>query len=247
MLRPLVAILLFIGFPGIAGAWTAATHQRIAEKSAQLAPPDMRLLISGFERDFLRGLTYWDSDPASEVRHGYVVAERRGDLRRLIESETAEAIRIMRAGGPVADFVERLGRIAHLVSDANNPFHVATDPARLMASRNDFEAYMERSMARFPTVFYGLEFPVDIRRYIDGALVRTASYYPLLDEEYFRGGTRRSSSSFDDRSTGFGVASLAYSHSVTDIVHVYYHVWHQVGGDVRSAAAMRKSNLLRNE
>lgn len=246
MHRIAVAIIALM-LPGIAAAWTPATHVRIAQKSVDLAPPDLRLLINGYERDFLRGVGYWDSDPAAEVRHGYVVAERRGDLRQMIETETHEAIRIMRSGGPMSDFVERLGRLAHLVSDANNPFHVATDPARLMASRGDFEAYVARVTPRIPTVFYGLDFPVDIRRYIDGALVRTASYYPLLDEEYFRGGSRRTSSSFDDRSSGFGIASLTYSHSVTDVVHVYYHVWQQVGGDVRSAAAMRKSNLLRNE
>ena len=247
MLRMTVAFLILSGFPGIAGAWTPATYARIADKSSQLAPPDMRLLIDRYERDFQRGLTHWDGDPQNELRHGFVVAQRRGELRRLIETETAEAIRHMRAGGPVSEFVERLGRITHLTADANNPFHVATDPSRLMASRNDFERYMERSMSKFPTVFYGLDMPSDIRRYIDGALVRTASYYPLLDEEYFRGGARRTSDEFDDRSTGFGVASLCFSHSVTDIVHVYYHVWQQVGGDVRSATALRRSNLLRND
>lgn len=239
------AFLLLI--PLQAFAWTPRTEARIADKGAQLAPPDLRLLLDRFAPDFRRGLTSFDHDPASEARHVYVVAAGRGALRTELESEIDGAVRTMRRGGPMSEFVESLGRIAHLVGDVNNPFHVANDPPRLMASRGDFEQFVERRLEKFPTVFYGLEWPVNIRSYLDRAMKRTAEYYPLLDEEYFRGGARRSASEFDDRSTGFGVASISYSHAVTDLVHVYYHIWKEAGGDVRSAAVMRRSNLLRTD
>jgi hypothetical protein len=65
-------------------------------------------------------------------------------------------------------------------------------------------------------------------------------------EEYFGTGTRRSSADFDDRSTAFGVASISYSRAVTDLVNVYYYIWKEAGGDVRSAVLMREGNLQLN-
>jgi hypothetical protein len=67
-----------------------------------------------------------------------------------------------------------------------------------------------------------------------------------MGEEYFREGVQRTSTDFDDRSTAFGVASVCYSHAVTDLVNLYYHIWRQAGGDVRSAAVMRRGNLVLN-
>ena len=66
------------------------------------------------------------------------------------------------------------------------------------------------------------------------------------EEEYFRHGQRRTSAEFDDRSTAFGIASVCYSRAVTDLVNLYYFVWRQAGGDVRSASLMRGSNLVLN-
>lgn len=241
----LTALLLLL--PPGAFAWTPRTEARIADKAAQLAPPDLRLLLDRFAPDFERGLESFDSDPAVEARHTFVVSARRGALRADLQSEIDSAVRIMRRGGPIPDFVENLGRIAHLVGDANNPFHVANDPPRLMPSRADYEQFVDRRLEKFPTVFYGLEWPVNVGPYLERSMQRTAGYYSLLDEEYFRTGARRSASEFDDRSTGFGVASISYSHAVTDLVHVYYHIWKEAGGDVRSATVMRRSNLLRND
>ena len=69
----------------------------------------------------------------------------------------------------------------------------------------------------------------------------------LKREEYFRGGVTHTSAEFDDRSTAFGVASVCYSHAVTDLVNLYYYIWREAGGDVRSATAMRTGNLVLND
>jgi hypothetical protein len=142
--------------------------------------------------------------------------------------------------------VERMGVLAHLVSDANNPFHIANDDSRLSLSQDDFEQYFERRMALFPTVFYGLDEDFRLTSYLDSTFARTSKFYPLMSEEYFRGGERRTSMDFDDRSTAFGVASVCYSHAVTDLVNLYYYIWRLAGGDVRSAAVLRHGNLVLN-
>ena len=241
MKRVLPALL--IGFFATSlNAWTPAGDERIAKKAAQLAPPDLRILIERFEPEYKQGLTRAQSDEGSDSHRSM----KSGRLRERIERETTAAIKSLRAGEPMSSVVERLGILAHFVADANNPFHIADDDPRLDASHHDFEAYFERRLAKFPTVFYGLDRNFQLRPYLDRTLARTRRYYPLMSEEYFRFGERRSSREFDDRSTAFGIASISYSRAVTDLVNIYYFIWKQAGGDVRTAELMRGSNLVVN-
>jgi hypothetical protein len=239
-------IVLFAAFlPLSAFAWTRASDEKIAKKSVALAPPDLRLVIEKFEGDYKRGLERAQAEEATDTHHFFVLS-REGKLRERIERETRTAIDMIRTGDPMSHVAERLGMLAHLVADANNPFHVANDDPKLAASHNDFEQYFERRLSKFPTVFYGLERNFRLTQYLDKTFARSAKFYPLVREEYFRTGERRTSASFDDRSTAFGVASVCYSRAVTDLVNLYYFIWKEAGGDVRSAAAMQRGNLLLN-
>lgn len=240
-----VLAFLALLFPLTATAWTRVSDQRIAKKAAALAPPDLSMLIERFEGDYLRGLERAQADEGSDA-HRYFVLSRKGRLRERIEKETRGAIDAVRKGDPMSSVVERLGGLVHLVADANNPFHVANDNPRLSASQNDYEQYFERRLAKFPTVFYGLDPHFRLGSYLDKTFARSAKFYPLVAEEYFRGGERRTSAAFDDRSTAFGIASISYSRAVTDVVNLYYYIWKEAGGDVRSAAVMRDGNLLLN-
>lgn len=241
----LLPSLLLILLPATAfAAWPEAALERIASKSVAMAPPDLRLVLDKHAPDFREG---YRSDPSNEGRHTFTVASGRGALRGMIKSETEAIIKMLRERQPMRDVATRVGFLTHLVSDANNPFHVASSDPRLVQSQPDFEAYFSRKVPKFPTVFYGLQHPLQLEPFIDATLRRSASYYPLLSEEYFRFGERRTSAEFDDRSTAFGVASLAYSHAVTDAVNLYYYIWREAGGDVRTATAMQRGNLLLNE
>ncbi|MGZ5433448.1 MAG: hypothetical protein ACXW5U_21995 [Thermoanaerobaculia bacterium] len=240
-----LGFVLLVLFPLTATAWTRASDERIAKKAAALAPPDLAMLIEKFEGDYKTGLARAQSDEGSDLHH-YFVLSRKGRLRDGIERETRLAIQMIRRGDGMSDVIQRLGILAHLVADANNPFHVANDDPRLGESHNDFETYFERRLSKFPTVFYGLEPNFELTSYLDKTLARSAKFYPLMREEYFRGGTRRSSAEFDDRSTAFGVASVSYSRAVTDLVNLYFYIWKEAGGDVRSAAVLRGGNLTLN-
>ncbi len=236
-------ILLFVATT--AHAWTRASDQRIAAKAAQLAPNDLRMLIERFDSDYKAGLVRAQADEGSDA-HRYFVLSRSGHLRERIERETTGVITMIRTGKPMPSVIEHLGMLAHYVADANNPFHIANDEPRLDPAHDDFEQYFERRLAKFPTVFYGLDPDFMLPSYLDRTFARTATFYPLLGEEYFRFGTRRTSADFDDKSTAFGVASICYSRAVTDLVNLYYYVWRQAGGDVRSAPLLRGGNLFLN-
>lgn len=240
-----IGFVLLLLFPLTATAWTRVSDQKIAMKAAALAPPDLAMLIERFDAEYRRGLERAQADEGTEA-HRYFVLSRKGRLRERIEKETRGAIDAVRKGDPMSSVVERLGGLVHLVADANNPFNVANDNPRLSASQNDYEQYFERRLAKFPTVFYGLDPQFRLGSYLDKTFARSAKFYPLVAEEYFRGGERRTSAAFDDRSTAFGIASISYSRAVTDVVNLYYYIWKEAGGDVRSAAVMRDGNLLLN-
>jgi hypothetical protein len=237
--------VLLLLFPLTATAWTRTSDERIASKGAALAPPDLRMLIERFELDYKQGLARAQADEGTESHH-YFLMSREGRLRERIERETRSTVDAIRKGDPMGSVVERLGGLAHLVADANNPFHVANSDARLIASKDDFELYFERRLPKFPTVFYGLDPQFRLAPYLDRTFARSAKFYPLVASEYFRDGQRRTSAAFDDRSTAFGVASISYSRAVTDVVNLYYFIWKEAGGDVRSAVVMRDGNLLLN-
>lgn len=227
-------VLLLAFFPLTAGAWTSSAELRIAKKSAALAPPDLRMLIERFEADYQRGLERARED----VRHD--------ELRALLERETRATIEAIRGGEPMPSVVARLGTLAHYVGDANHPFLATRGDPRLTASKDDYERYFERGLRKFPTVFYGLDSQFQLSTYLSRTFARSAKFNPLLTEEYFRTGERRTSAAFDDRSTAFGIASICYSRSVSDLVNLYYFIWKESGGDVRSASLMRRGNLLLN-
>jgi hypothetical protein len=209
--------LLFLATALPAHAWTRAADHRIALKSAELGPPDLRLVIEHFHDDYLRGVDLALSDEGSEIH--------RAKLRARIEAETRAIVQMIRTNKPMVQVVEHLGILAHLVGDANNPFHLGDS-----TNEADFARYFEMRLPRIPTVFYGVDRRFALDAYLDRTFGRTAKFVPLMAEEYTRG----SAATFDDRSTAFGVASVCYSHAVTDMANLQVFIWKQAGGNVRN-------------
>ena len=230
-------VLLLFLFPITANAWTLTADYQIADRAAHLAPHDLNLVIKHYRKQYRAGIDYGIREEAAD--------QHRAHLRERIEKETRGCIGMIHSNQPMAQVVARLGLLSHLVGDANNPFHVNTEEA-LESSHSDFEFYFERRMERFPTVFYGLDPRFALPQYLDRTIKRTTSFAPLMSEEYFRDDKRHTSAEFDDRSTAFGVASICYSHAVTDLVNLYYYIWREAGGDVRSAASMHGARVIQH-
>ena len=196
-MKRLLLILALVPFN--AHAWTAGADRHIAAAGAKLAAPGVYSMVQSYDADFARGIA---KAAAEEGRHGV--------LRARIESETRDVIRMLKSNAPPPDVVERLGVLAHLVADANTP------PANA-----DFARYFESRVAKFPTVFYGPEPQLKLGVFLDRTFARTAGFKSLIAEEYTRG----NSSTFDDHSTAFGIASVCYSHAVTDTANLFTYIW----------------------
>jgi hypothetical protein len=100
-----------------------------------------------------------------------------------------------------------------------------------------FSAYFRGKMDRFPLVFNGYgAFDLASGDYPGFASIIQARY--TGDRDRLRlayhppdGGPVRAID-FDDRSVPFAIASLCYSHSVTDTAQVWIRVWQRVNGDL---------------
>ena len=243
-MRSFLRALLLVAVPAAAFAWSAEAEVRIARKAAMLAPPDLRLLLEKYESEYLRGVRDAAAD-GTEARHREGITGRRGPIRTELNARVAASLRAVRSRQPIRELVYQLGLTAHMVADANNPLRVGSEFGPAIEA--DYEAYFARKITRFPTVFYGLREPGDVDAVVGHAIARSRRFNALLEEEYHRGGRLRSSADFDDRSTAFGVASVSYSRAVSDLVNVFYAVWKEAGGDVRTAEIMKKGNLLLND
>lgn len=202
-------LLILALLPFNAHAWTLAADRQIATAGAKLAPPDLYTVIKDFHREYARGI---EKALAEEGKHGA--------LRARIENETRGVIAMLKANEPMSAVVERLGLLAHLVADANTP-----------DAGPDYVRYFDSRIARFPTVYYGPVAHFRLDAFVEHMISRTGAFKPLLTEEYTRG----DSTTFDDRSTAFGVASVCYSHAVTDTANLFTYIWRESGGVVLNA------------
>src|SRR5215218_5523648 len=132
------------------------------------------------------------------------------------------------------EIVRRLGVVSHYVADANNPLAVSGDDAEEGRYFVDYLRYAETAERRFPLVFYGLQRGLagrrDLSPLIAAALRRGRGLYPMIGREYRRIGFTSGVGRFDDRSTAFGAASIAFSHAVTDVSLALRYIWLTAGG-----------------
>lgn len=215
-----------------AAAWTPQTQTAIAREAARLAPPDLARQIERHEKAFEEGVLapFSDADPGRHMKN----PDGTGSLDRVLAAEIEAVVAAIRAHRPFEEVVRRLGTVSHYVADLNNPLAVsAADPeeGRYFA---DYLRYAEKAEPRFPLVFYGLR-PGLTERGDASALVfetlrRSRSLYPGIGREYRRIGFASGVGRFDDRSTAFGLASLSFSHAVTDAASLLRHIWLKAGG-----------------
>lgn len=244
-----LAALIALALPAPAArAWTPATQEAIAREAARLAPPDLWRQLDRHRRQLEAGAVapFEDGDPARHLKN----EDGSGELDRIIAAEVARTVTAIRQHRPFREVVLRLGVVSHYVADANNPLNASAADPREPVYFADYLHYAETALPRFPLIFYGLEPALDggegdVSVLTRQTLARSRRLYPLIGKEYRRVGFTSGVEAFDDRSTAFGVASLAFSHAVNDVALVMRHIWLTAGGaDPRTGIPSRAEHRL---
>ena len=241
-----LALLLALLPASASAAFTPRTQERIAAEAARLAPPDLARQIERREDSYLAGVRSPFRDGSAAHRN----AGPPGILDRVIVDESSRAVQLIREHRNFDEIVRQLGVVSHYVALANNPLVTASSDPREREYWTDYARYVESAEPRLPLVFYGLTPGLDARPDVSPlvtmTLARGRRLYPLVGREYRRIGFASGVGRFDDRSTAFGVASLSFSHAVTDVARVMRWIWLQAGGgDARDNLPNRGETLLR--
>jgi hypothetical protein len=233
--------------PPPAAAWTPHTQVTIAQEAAHLAPPDLARQIKKHKAAYEAGVLapFDDADPDRHRKH----ADGSGKLDAALLEEVAGAVAAIRSHQPFNEIVRRMGAVAHYVADANNPLASSEDDPEAGRYFVDYLRYAESALPRFPLVFYGVQPGFDHERdvspLISAALRRGRELYPLVGMEYRKIDFGSGVEEFDDRSTAFGVASVSFSHAVTDVALVLRYIWVRAGGaDDRTGLPAAGTRLL---
>jgi hypothetical protein len=217
-----------------AAAWSQRSQETIAADAAILAPPDLARQLHRHAGELAAG--------AAEPGEGGVAG---GGLA----AELAGAVEAIRAHRPFAEVALRLGRVSRLAAVLSDPLASSSDDPEEERYRLDFQAYSESARPRFAVVVYEWKPPVagtaDVAVLEKEAFARGRRLYPLIGGEYRRIGFGSGRERFDDRSSAFGLAALAYSHAVTDVARLFRYVWLAAGGaDPRPVFARARDRVL---
>lgn len=229
---PVLLIAVFGLLAGPAVAWTPRTQVAIGTRAASIAPPDLARLIRRHSAEYQRGLLepFEDGDSSRHVKN----EDGGGWLDAVILEESRQTVDAIRLHRPFSEVVYRLGRVAHYVADANNPLNTSQSDPRETTFFEDYLRYAESASERFAVVYYSegreIRRPDELAPFVRRALDRGRQLYPTIGGEYRRIGGPRGRELFDDRSSAFATAALAYSHAVSDVAAVLRYVWLEAGG-----------------
>ena len=239
--RPPAAVLasvlaLGLAWAAPAWAWTEATRQRMVRDALKITPPALSTILQRYRKDLDRGMLEPSRREGEEVHIQHADGSK-GLAAAAAETKEREVRAIVREKRSFRRFAYEMGALAHLVADVEFPLNASDADAREPLYREAYRTYIEKNLDRIPFVLDRAG-PADLERgdSLQGFLMagarRAGAVYGLIGPSFKDDGTPARPEALDDRSVAFGIASVAYSHAVSDIVFVWRHVWTTINGDL---------------
>jgi hypothetical protein len=226
--------------------WTPKSQLALAQEAVSIAPVDLRRQLERHGEEYERGVLapFRDDDPQAHQAN----SDGSGHLGTVLAREVERAIEMIRAHRGFREVAYQAGVVVHYANDLNNPLNCAAADGEEGRYFGDFLGYLESASPRIPRLFYGLEDTLergDVTAFVAGRLANCRELYPFVGREYRRIGWTSGARYFDDRSTAFGVASLAHSGAITDAALLLRYIWLASGGaDWRQPPRREEGRLL---
>lgn len=229
-------------------AFNPSSMMTIGEQAARLAPPDLHRQLARNRESYRIGLAK-AFELSADLR--FKNEDGSGRLEAAFSEAAETAVKAIRDQRPFNEIAYRLGIAVHLASMANWPLAASAKDRDEARYAEDFARYAATAEPRMRLVFYGFRpagakpEPRQLRGTLEEALARSRRTYPLVGLEYRRIGFGSGPSLFDDRSTAYAIAALAYSHAVSDSAEVLRYIWLAAGGgDSRLRIPLRGQQLV---
>jgi hypothetical protein len=236
--RPLATLLLALLLcPAEAAvAWTPSTRKKMAEDAARLVPPSLQRLLKRYRRDLGRGLAVRGAE--SKVGH----FEHPGGEGALIESAAEAmhaALAALQGGEPLRDVVARLGHVAHLVGDLDDPLVTSQSHPQEARFAPEYTRYVESILPKVRLTLErrqprGID-AYSLKSWAEEAVTWSRQFYDPIGRSFWVDGTLVRAETFDERSIPFGIGSLTYARAVNDIAVAWITLWREGGGDASGA------------
>jgi hypothetical protein len=228
-------ILLLFWPAALAQSWTDATRTRMVRDALKISPPALREILEHYEKDLVRGMLEPSRHESEEVHYQH--ADGKGGLAATAIDRKVRDIREMLARrAPFGSVTYEMGVLSHLVADVEFPLSASDADPREPLYRDAYGQYIERMLGRIPFVLDRNPPPAlekdDIPGFVRDIARRAGRNYALIGPAFKDDGTPKSPSALDERSVPFGIASLSYSHSTSDIAWIWRHLWVSINGDM---------------
>src|SRR5437773_8004801 len=229
-------IVLFFWPAALAQSWTDATRSRMVRDALKISPPALSEILEHFEKDLLRGMLEPSRHESEEVH--FQLADGKGGLAAIAIDRKVRDIRgLLARRAPFGSVTYEMGVLSHLVADVEFPLSASDADPREPLYRDAYSRYIERMLDRIPFVLDRDAPPAlekdDIQGFVMDIARRAGRNYALIGPAFKDDGTPKSPSALDERSVPFGIASLSYSHSTSDIAWIWRHLWVSINGDMR--------------
>jgi len=229
-------LILLVFWPAaMAQSWTDATRSRMVKDALKVSPPALREILVHYEKSLVRGMLDPSRHESEEVHFQH--ADGKGGLGAIAIDRKVRDIRALLAGrAPFGRVTYEMGVLSHLISDVEFPLNASDADPREPLYRDAYGRYIERMLDRIPFVVDRDPPPLlekdDIQGFVRDIARRAGRNYALIGPAFKDDGTPKSPSALDERSVPFGIASLSYSHSTSDIAWIWRHVWESINGDM---------------
>ncbi|MEM7245243.1 MAG: hypothetical protein AAF533_07850 [Acidobacteriota bacterium] len=245
-----LGLALCLGTASPATAWTEKFHQQVAEQSARLMPASLQSILARHSGRLAEGAAaplVSAGDPRLYLHAG----GSHGSLDRTVLLQTQRILDQIQGRAPMESLAYEFGILSHYVALAQDPLHSAADDPREAQWAGNFLRFAESRLDRYKIVFPGYySEPLqrdDVTGFIHSICNRSRRHYPTLARAHVdENGQVRQRPNFSDRHPVYGVASLAYSRSVTDTARLWLYVWVRAGGDASNLPVQPGTSSVMN-